>query len=78
MRTLVEAKTTATKNAAKTHCSQDRPYDQVNMIKYRDRRGSMTPLCRTCIYERNRSRRVRRRAEGAGTVKVPWLRGRSG
>ena len=64
MRTLIEGKTTATKNAAKTHCPQDHPYDEVNTIKYRDRRGSMTRLCRTCIYERNRSRRVRRRAEG--------------
>jgi hypothetical protein len=55
--------TTATKNAVKTHCSQDHPYDEVNTIKYRDRRGSMTRLRRTCIHEPNRSRRARRRAE---------------
>ena len=44
MRTFIEGKTTATKNAAKTHCTQDHPYDEVNTIKYRDRRGSMTRL----------------------------------
>ena len=55
--------TTAAKNAAKTHCPQDHPYDEVNTIKYRDRRGSMTRLCRTCIYERTRTRKARQRAE---------------
>ena len=55
--------TTAAKNAAKTHGPQDHPYDEVNTIKYRDGRGSMTRLCRTSIPERTRTRKARQRAE---------------
>ena len=63
MRTLVE-RNDGDEERCEDPLPQDHPYDEVNTIKYGDRRGSMTRLCRTCIYERNPSRRVRRRAQG--------------
>jgi hypothetical protein len=56
VRTFIEGKTTAAKNAAKTRLPPRSSLRRGDTIKYRDRRGSMTRLCRTCIYERNPSR----------------------
>lgn len=51
------------RNAAKTHCPQDHPYDEDNTLRYVTKRGVTARACRTCNREKMRRRRAATKGE---------------